>query len=233
MRAGNRPGFVREYPSMVNRKTTRVSPYNFPMLLLPLAFFTVIVASNASQSSSIGGKEHEDNILGVKIGMTVPEALQAVFVNANRKPGQEKPDAMRQEGQDKKDVRVLYNDLKVGKLQIAFANGKWVKEIVLDYSTRPLYDELRLAPSGSINDAMGGQRYDDRYTIVFTEETAAKRQRIWYRDEKQPPGFRERIEFISVRKPDDGTIEGKQIVRKVISVPGEDEDKFLKAMGQP
>lgn len=202
-------------------------------LILPLALCTLIVAANAGQTNSIGGKEHDDNILGVKIGMTVSEALQAVFVNANRTPGQEKPDAMRQEGPDKKDVRVLYNDLKVGKLQIAFANGKWVKEIVLDYSTRPLFDELRLAPSGSINDAMGGQRYDDRYTIVFTEETAAKRQRIWYRDDKTPLGFRERIEFISARKPDDGTIEGKQIVRKVVTILPEDEEKFLKAMAQP
>ena len=72
---------------------------------------------------SIGGKEHDDNILGVKIGMTVPQALEAVFVNANRKPAQEKPDVMRQEGSDKKDIRVLYNDLKIGKLQIVFAQG--------------------------------------------------------------------------------------------------------------
>jgi hypothetical protein len=202
------------------------------LLVLSLVFGTLIVGSHASQIRSIGGKEHEDNILGVKIGMTVPEALQAVFINADRKPGQEKPDARRQEGRDKKDVRVLYNDLKVGKLQIAFLNGNWVKEIVLDYSTRPLYDELRLAPSSSINDAMGGQRYDDRYTIVFTEETPAKRQRIWYRDEKNPLGFRERIQFISARKPDDGTIEGKQILRKVISILPEDEEKFVKAMTQ-
>jgi hypothetical protein len=208
--------------------------YRFTLVLvLSAAFCTLIVASHASQVRSIGGKEHEDNILGVKIGMTVPEALQAVFINADRKPGQEKPDARRQEGRDKKDVRVLYNDLKVGKLQIAFLNGNWVKEIVLDYSTRPLYDELRLAPSGSINDAMGGQRYDDRYTIVFTEETPAKRQRIWYRDEKNPLGFRERIQFISVRKPDDGTIEGKQILRKVISILPDDEEKFIKAMTPP
>ncbi|MEP6636377.1 MAG: hypothetical protein ABJB97_06595 [Acidobacteriota bacterium] len=185
-----------------------------------------------SQERSIGGKEHDDNILGVKVGMTVAEALQAVFVNANRKPGQEKPDAMRQEGPDKKDIRVLYNDLKTGKLQIAFANGKWVKEIILDYATRPLYDELRLAPTGTIGDAMAGQRYDDRYTIVFTEETVAKRQRIWYRDEKTPSGFRERIQFVSVKKPEEGTIEGRQILRKVISVAPGDEAKFIKAVEQ-
>lgn len=202
---------------------------HFVLLFLMLALPAL---SNPTQTASIGGKEHEDNILGVKIGMSVTEALQSVFINANRKPGQEKPDVMRQEGRDKKDIRVLYNDLRVGKLQIVFANGKWVREIILDYSSRPLYDELRLAPSGNIGDAMGGQRYDDRYTIGFTEETVAKRQRIWYRDEKNALGFRERIEFISVKKPDEGTIEGKQIVRKLIFITPGDEEKFLKAMAQ-
>ncbi len=217
---------------MVIRTIAKTTSVRAVLLLLLLAFSVPPVTGGASQTKSIGGKEHDDNILGVRIGMTVSDALQAVFVNANRKPGQEKPDVMRQEGQDKKDIRVLYNDLKIGKLQIAFARGKWVKEIILDYSTRPLYDELRLAPSGNINDAMAGQRYDDRYTIVFTEETAAKRQRIWYREEKTALGFRERIEFISVRKPDEGTIEGKQIVRKVISLAPGDEEKFVTAMAQ-
>jgi hypothetical protein len=148
---------------------------------------------------SIGGKEHDDNILGVKIGMSVPEALEIVFVNGHRQPGQEKPDALRHEGPDKKDIRVLYDNLKVGRLQIVFAQGRWVKEIALDYSVPPLYDELRLAPSGNIGDALGGQRYDDRYSIALTEESVAKRQRIWYRDEKTPLGFRERIQFISAK----------------------------------
>ena len=194
-------------------------------------FWAAIAVSGLGQEvRSIGGKEHDDNILGVRIGMTVAQALEAVFINANRKPGQEKPDAMRQEGPDKKDIRVLYNDLKIGKLQIVFTQGKWVKEIVLDYSVRPLYDELRLAPSGNIGDAMGGQRYDDRYSVAFTEESAAKRQRIWHREEKLPLGVRERVEFISAKKPDDGTIEGKQIVRKVISLLPADEEKFLSLM---
>ena|SRR5690242_2075781 len=192
----------------------------------------ILVQTGHSQepTKSIGGKEHDDNILGVRLGMTVPQALEAVFVNGNRKPGQEKPDAMRNEGTDKKDIRVLYNDLKVGKLQILFAQGKWVREIVLDYSQRPLYDELRLAPSGNISDAMGGERYDDRYTVAFTEESAAKRQRVWYRDQKTELGFRERIQFISGKKPDDTTIEGKQIIRKVILVLPADEENFLKSM---
>jgi hypothetical protein len=181
-------------------------------------------------TKSIGGKEHDDNILGVRLGMTVPQALEAVFVNAKRKPGQEKPDSMRNEGSDKKDIRVLYNDLKVGKLQILFAQGKWVREIVLDYSQRPLYEELRLAPSGNIGDAIGGERYDDRYTVAFTEESADKRQRVWYRDQKTDLGFRERIQFVSGKKPDDTTIEGKQIIRKMILVLPADEEKFLKSM---
>lgn len=188
------------------------------------------VSALAQNEKSIGGKEHDDNILGVKIGMTVSQALEAVFVNANRKPGQEKPDSMRQEGPDKKDVRVLYNDLKIGKLQIVFADGKWVKEIVLDYSVRPMYDELRLAPSGNIGDALGGQRYDDRYSVAFTDESLVKRQRIWRREEKLSIGVRERVEFISGKKPDDATIEGKQIVRKVISLVPADEEKFLSVM---
>jgi hypothetical protein len=199
---------------------------------ITVACFCAVIAFSVigQEVKSIGGKEHDDNILGVKIGMTVPQALEAVFVNANRKPGQEKPDVMRQEGSDKKDIRVLYNDLKIGKLQIVFAQGKWVKEILLDYSVRPLYDELRLVPSGNIGEAMGGQRYDDRYAVAFTEESAAKRQRIWHREEKLPNGVRERIEFISGKKPDDATIEGKQIVRKVISVLPVDEEKFLNLM---
>ena len=45
-------------------------------------------------------------------------------------------------------------------------------------------------------------------------------------------GFRERIEFISVRKPEEGTIEGKQIVRKTILVTPGDEERFIKAMEQ-
>jgi hypothetical protein len=202
------------------------------VLLFLLVGPALTVGSVAQQTKSIGGREHDDNILGVKIGMPLTEALQAVFVNASRPPGQEKPDAMRHEGADKKDIRVLYNDLKLGKLQIVFGDGKWVKEVVLDYASRLLYDELRLAPNGNLGDAMGGERYDDRYTIAFTEEPAAKRQRIWYRDDKTPLGFRERIQFISGRKPDDGTIEGKQIVRKVISITPGDEEKFFKAMEQ-
>jgi hypothetical protein len=149
----------------------------------------------------------------------------------HRRAGQEKPDSMRQEGKDK---RIFAFSTTTSRLENSdtFAQGKWVKEILLDYSVPLLYDELRLAPSGNIGDALGGQRYDDRYTIVFTEEPAAKRQRIWYREETLSQGFRERVQFISARKPDDGTVEGKQIVRKVIALVPADEDKFLSAMAK-
>ena len=214
-------------------RSTKAKLYCVRLILLGLVLFSFAMASLSQDTTrSIGGKEHDDNILGVKIGMSVPEALESVFVNGHRQPGQEKPDALRHEGPDKKDIRVLYDNLKVGKLQIVFAQGRWVKEIALDYSVPPLYDELRLAPSGNIGDALGGQRYDDRYSIALTEESVAKRQRIWYRDEKTPLGFRERIQFISAKKPDDGSVEGKQIVRKVISVLPADEEQFLKAMAQ-
>jgi hypothetical protein len=216
---------------MINPPKVFWRTLRFPCLLL-IVLCVAYIALAQDTNKSIGGKEHEDNILGVKIGMTVSEALQSVFVNAHRQPGQEKPDAMRHEGADKKDIRVLYDNLKIGKLQILFAQGRWVKEIVLDYSDRPLYDELRLAPTGNIGDALGGQRYDDRYAIAFTEESEAKRQRIWYRDEKTQLGFRERLQFISAKKPDDGSVESKQIVRKMIAVLPADEELFLKAMAQ-
>jgi hypothetical protein len=114
------------------------------------------------QPKSIGGKEHNDDILGVRIGMDVPTALETVFRNANRKPGQEKPDVKRNEGEGNKDVRVLYKDLKVGNLQIVFANGQWVKEIFLAYAGPIPIDDLRLPYSSNIGEAMSGERFDDR-----------------------------------------------------------------------
>jgi hypothetical protein len=106
-----------------------------------------------SENRSIGGKEHETNIYGVTIGMDVPTALQAVFVNASRQPGQERPDAKRNEGKDKKDIRVVYKDLPAGDLQILFADGKFVREIVLIYSKPPVIDDLRLPFTGSLGNS--------------------------------------------------------------------------------
>ncbi len=106
-----------------------------------------------SQVKSIGGKEHDANIYGVTIGMDVPTALQTVFVNANRQPGQEKPDAKRTEGTDKSDVRVVYKNLPMGELQIVFAEGKFVKELVLIYDKPLLLDDLRLPFTGSLGNS--------------------------------------------------------------------------------
>lgn len=115
----------------------------------------VLAQSTEKQKAeqSIGGIEHEMSIYGVQIGMDVPTALQAVFVNANRKPGEEKPDAKKNEGKDKKDVRVLYKSLEKGELQILFAEGKFVKEIVLIYAKPPLVDDLRLPFTGSLGNS--------------------------------------------------------------------------------
>lgn len=102
---------------------------------------------------SVGGKEHESNILGVTIGMDVPAALEAVFINAARKPGQEKPDAKKFEGKNNRDIRVVYKNLPQGELQILFADGKFVKEIVLNYANPPLVDDLRLSFTSSLGNS--------------------------------------------------------------------------------
>jgi hypothetical protein len=102
---------------------------------------------------SVGGKEHESNILGVTIGMDVPTALETVFINAARKPGQEKPDAKKFEGKNDRDIRVVYKNLPQGELQILFADGKFVKEIVLNYSKPPLVDDLRLSFTSSLGNS--------------------------------------------------------------------------------
>jgi len=182
------------------------------------------------QTKSIGGKEHENNILGVRIGMDVPTALEAVFRNGNRKPGQEKPDAKRSEGKDKKDVRVLYKGLKVGELEIVFANGQWVKEILLVYAGPIPIDTLRLPYSSDIGAAIGGQRYDDRYTVGYTGSN--KLEKFWWRDENTPDGYRVRVGFVSGKLTVGGSQGITTIARKIISVPPGDEEKLMKAMAR-
>lgn len=204
-----------------------MTPYHFHPLLLALTFVALLVAANASQKS-IGGKEHEDNILGVKIGMTVPDALQAVFVNAHRQPGQEKPDAMRHEGKDNKDIRVLYKGLKDGEVQIVFADGKWVKEILLVYAGPHSIDELRLPSTSGIGVALGGERYDDRYTVGYTD--ANKLEQFWWRDESVQGGYRVRVGFISGKHTVGGAQGITTIARKIVSITPGDGEKFLKAM---
>ncbi len=222
---------------------------------------------------SIGGKEHDANILGVSIGMDVPTALQTVFINANRGPGKEKPDAKKNEGKDNKDIRVVYKNLPQGELQILFTEGKYVKEIVLNYLNPPVVDDLRLPFTSSLGnstslittstvtggqltsrtevldgtkeidgfnatnlantdrrrgEALDGSRYDDRYTVAFTDNQ--KLQRIWFRDEKGTEGYRSRIEFIAEKKTQSGANFVARIKQKVIILLPEDEKEFRKQL---
>jgi hypothetical protein len=193
-----------------------------------LASQLVSVSARQQPEKSIGGPQHEDNILGVKVGMDVPTALRTVFENSGRKQGQEKPDAKRNEGKDNKDIRVLYKGLKVGEVQIVFTGGKWVREILLVYAGPVPVDSLRLPYSSSIGAAMGGQRYDDRYTVGYTD--ASKLEQFWWRDENMPAGYRVRVGFISGKRTVGGAQGITTIARKLISVTPGDEDKFLKAM---
>lgn len=178
-----------------------------------------------SASTSIGGKEHDAEIVGVKIGMDVSTALQAVFINANRQPGQEKPDSKRNEGKDKKDIRILYKNLPQGDLQIVFAEGKVVKEVVLNYAKPPNIADLRLPFSGDIRIALDGDRFDDRYSVGFTD--IQKLQRIWWRDEKTADGYRVRVQFFSPDKiKDAGAKFVVTTVQKLLFVTPGDEAKF-------
>jgi len=207
------------------------------------------------EANSIGGKEHDAEIVGVKIGMDVPTALEAVFVNANRKPGQEKPDSKRSEGKDKKDIRVLYKNLPQGDLQIVFADGKFVREVVLKYAKPPSVDDLRLPYTGFIGDNLvinsnrpdsaisavdvgnttrergesyDGTRFDDRYSVGFTD--IQKVQRIWWRDEKTKDGYRVRVQFFSPNKiKDAGAKYVVTAVQKLLLVTPGDEAKFANA----
>ncbi len=199
-------------------------------VLIISAIFAVSVSAQAKNDSvkSIGGEEHESNIYGVKIGMDIPTALEAVFKNANRKPGQEKPDAMKKEGKDNKDVRVLYKDLPKGDLQIVFDEGKYVREIALTYAEKKNIDDLRLASSSDIGVATSGQRYDDRYTIGFVDNK--KQEKLWWRDEKIGDDYEIRFSFLSGNILKDSTLWWQTVVQKAISIKPGDEKKFSKAM---
>lgn len=207
----------------------------FEMTATACALLALCLALNvpASAQTTAPG-EHDAEILGVRIGMDVPSALEAVFVNAKRKPGEERPDAKRAEGAD---VRVVYKKLAQGELQIVFAEGKWVKEIILTYAAPPTFEDLRLAPTGSIIGAgptsdgaegrlVMGKSYDDRYQIGYTSDR--KLERFWWRDEKTAAGYRVRVGFVSA-KLTKGEMAGKEIARKIVSVTPEDKDKFEKS----
>lgn len=204
-----------------------VRRFGFNLVLLAIVVLPISSTSAWQQpEKSIGGPEHEDNVLGVKIGMDVPTALRTIFENSGRKPGQEKPDAKRNEGKDNKDVRVLYKGLKDGEVQIVFAEGKRVKEITLVYGGPIPVDSLRLPPSSGIGAAMGGQRYDDRYTVGYTATN--KLEQFWWRDESLPEGYRVRVGFISGKR---GSAQGvTAVARKIISITPGDDEKFVKAM---
>jgi hypothetical protein len=182
-----------------------------------------------AEAKSIGGKEHNTEILGVKIGMDIPTALQSVFVNANRKAGQEKPDAKKNEGKDGKDVRVIYKGLPQGDLQIVFAQGKFVKEIVLMYAKTFRYSDLALPYSGSIGEAIDGTRYDDRYTIGFTDSQAV--QGLYWRDESAGD-YKVRLMFTTANRLKEAAsaLGFQTIIQKSLHITPGDEEKFLKAL---
>jgi hypothetical protein len=192
-------------------------------LLLAVLCVSFAAAASAAHAQD-AGSPHDAQIYGVRVGMDVPAALEAVFLHAKRQPGQEKPDALRNEGNDK---RVLYK-LKDGNLQIVFADGKWVSEIQLEYAKPLMQDDLRLLDTSStLGNAGGETRHDDRYSVGFTGDD--KRERYWWRDEKTDAGYRIRIGFVSA-KLTKGGISAREIVRKIVSVVPEDKSKFAKAM---
>lgn len=172
--------------------------------------------------------QHESDVLGVKIGMDVPTALETVFRNSGRPAGKERPDGKKMEGKDKKDVRVFYKDLKEGTLQIVFAEGKRVKEIIMEYKKPLLSDDLRLLETTSTyGNNSGDTQRDDRYAVGFTSEQ--KRERYWWRDEKMTEGYRVRIGFISANLTKGG-MSSKEIARKIIVIHPEDAAKFAKTI---
>jgi hypothetical protein len=116
----------------------------------------------------------------------------------------------------------------VGKLQILFADGKWVSNVTLVYASPHPVDELRLPPTSNISAAMGGQRYDDRYTVGYTD--TKKLEQYWWRDELTPGGYRVRIGFISGKQTASGSRDVTSVARKIMSVTPGDEEKFRQAM---
>jgi hypothetical protein len=235
-----------------------------------LSLFLLTSLSLFAQEKSIGGKEHDTEILGVKIGMDVSTALQTVFINAERKQGQEKPDAKKSEG---KNIRVVYKNLPQGELQILFADGKYVKEIVLVYAKPPLVDDLRLPFTSSLGnstsaittstmnetglsnrvdtldgnkeidgynatnagnidrrrgESLDGTRYDDRYTLLFTDKL--KQQRIWNREEKTSEGYKISFQFVSEKATKAGATLVAKVAQKIIFISPENEKEFRKSL---
>ncbi len=197
-------------------------------IILSLSILTFSQGEKADEKTSIGGKEHDMNIYGVKVGMDVPTALKTVFINAKRKPGQEKPDALRKEGKNNEDIRVLYRGLPKGELQIVFDKGKFVKEVVLSYTEKPNIQTLRLPSSSDIGVASSGERFDDRYTIGFVDNT--KREKLWWRDVETDGEYQVRLSFLSGNANKDGQLWWQTIFQKAVTVKPGDIKKFRKAM---
>ena len=201
----------------------RVRHLKVTSVLLTCALLLALSSAFAARAQN-AGSPHDADLFGVRVGMDIPTALEAVFVNAKRQPGQEKPDAKKSEG---KDVRVLYK-LKEGVLQIVFAEGKRVREVQFEYAKPLLQDELKLLDSSSnFGNTEGGTGRDDRYSVGFAGDD--KKERFWWRDEKTDAGYRVRVGFVS-GKLSKGGMAGKEIARKIISVVPEDRDKFARAL---
>lgn len=179
---------------------------------------------------SIGGEEHDSSIYGVRIGMDIPTALEAVFRSAERKPGQEKPDAMKKDDPEKSDIKVLYKKLPKGELQIVFDKGKYVKQVILLYAEPIQYSDLRLPYGSDIDVALGGQRYDDRYTVGYTDNQRV--QGVWWRDEKTVDDYRVRVIFTSTSRLKDSQFGFQKIMQKALFVTPGDESKFAEAMSK-
>ena len=212
------------------------------VLSLAALFAVSLAAAPSAQQKAVG--EHDTSVVGVRVGMTVPEALQAVYEHTATTPAPQKPDALREEGKDKKDIRIVYKSLKEGELQIVFAGGRngFVREVTLNYSKQPTMDDLNLQPTGSITavadrggEAYGdslnaGKKYDDRYSIGFTDDR--KTERYWWRDERAAAGYEVRVGFVSDKLTGKGAgaMAGKVIARKIVMVKPGDEDKFWKSV---
>ncbi len=195
-----------------------------------LFIWTVCVSVLSGQDSvpaaADENDQHAGTIYGVSVGMTVSEALEGVYYSARRKPGEEKPDAMRKE--EKGDIRVLYKTLPLGELQIVFDQGKIVREIVLTYVQRPSIEDLRLPASSDIGVASSGARYDDRYSIGFVD--TKKQEKLWWRDLQIGRGYQTRISFRSGNVLKDGQLWWQVITQKAVMVKPDDVKKFRKAI---
>jgi hypothetical protein len=202
-------------------------------------------AVDQDKSQAGTANEHQDQILGVRVGMSVPEALKAVYEHTTTVPAPQKPDALKQEGKDQKDIQVVYKHLDEGELQILFAGGKsgYVRAVTLSYAKQPAMSDLHLPPTGSIkvmtvrSDSLSdvlndGQIYDTRYSVGFVDDR--KQERYWWRDESAVAGYTVRVGFISkkVVGARQDPIEQRIIARKIVMVKPGDEDKFEKTVGR-